>query len=67
MKHNNLLKRINECASSGSTSAASIATVTKGNGSVIRRSPEGAIGVGFDPEKDWGIYEKPKKRSKKEK
>ncbi len=53
---------VNESASGGSTGAGSIATVS-GNG----KSLKGAIGAGFDPNGDFGIYPKPniKKKNKK--
>lgn len=67
MKHNDLLKIIKECSSSGSTGSASIASVSGTVGKTIKRYPEGEgpIGVGFDPDGDWGIYQKPKKNKKK--
>lgn len=66
MKHNNLLKIIKENSSSGSTGAASIASVNGTIGKTIKRYPdgEGPIGVGFDPDGDWGIYKKPKNKEK---
>ena len=45
-----LNKSLSEHASAGSTGAGSVATAV------------GGIGVGFDPSRDHGIYEKPKKK-----
>lgn len=49
-------KGISETASSGSTSAASVATVP---------SALGGLGVGFDPNGDWGIYQHKKNKKNK--
>ena len=46
---------ITETSSAGSTGAGNVATT---NGNV------GGLGVGFDPDGDWGIYEFAKKRKK---
>jgi hypothetical protein len=53
------IRKVIENATSGATSAASIATSTAGTG-------KGAIGVGFDPNGNKGIYQgKLKKQSSK--
>lgn len=49
------LNELYEFASSGATSAGAIAAVP------------GALGAGFDPDGDWGIYTKKKKKDKKDK
>ena len=68
MKYEKLIKIIKESSTSGSTSSASIATAVSGSSKILRRNPtEGSIGVGFDAEGDWGIYEKPSKKSSKSK
>lgn len=52
------LKNLKECTSSSSI-ATSVSPVTS----------KGALGVGMDPDGDWGIYNdmKPKKKKKKHK
>lgn len=68
MKYETLIKIIKESSTSGATSSANIATSVNGTGSVLRRNNiENCIGVGFDSDGDWGIYEKPSKKSNKSK
>lgn len=43
-----------ETSTAGGTSAGNIATVNSNMGTTSRK---GAIGVGFDPDADWGVYE----------
>lgn len=62
MKYNNILKIINENTSAGATCAGNIAVaVNPLSQSVISRS----IGVGFDPDGNWGVYEPAKKDKQK--
>lgn len=58
MRYKELIK---ETSSAGATCSANIATVV---GSNSKNKP---IGFGFDPDKDWGIYDfaKNKKKDKK--
>jgi len=51
-------KEIKENASCGATGSASVATATSALGA------KGAIGVGFDPNGDKGIYQNAKKTKK---
>lgn len=55
MRANEILSeaKLNEFASSGGTSAGSVATAV------------GGLGAGFDPNADHGIYEKDKKKKAK--
>ena len=51
---------IGESASAGGTGAGNIATVVGGG----KGPAKGAIGAGFDPNGDHGIYENPKAKAK---
>ena len=68
MKYKNLLKIINEHATGGATCSANIATCISGSGNVLSRSNRSSesLGVGFNPNGDWGIYEPKKKKTNKE-
>lgn len=58
-KKNGTYDEVRENASAGSTSAANVAVCIGGlNGQ------SGGIGLGFDPDGDWGVYDsaKPKKK-----
>lgn len=63
MKYKNLLKIIKESASIGSTCAANISVSPSNLGFISRNS----IGVGFDPDGDYGVYPNPKKKKDKKK
>lgn len=47
-----IFKTMSESASAGGTSAGGVATVV------------GGLGAGFNPNGDYGVYDKPKKRKK---
>jgi hypothetical protein len=57
------IERLMETSSAGVSCAGNIATMSGNND----KSSDGAIGAGFDPNGDWGIYanKKPKIKSKK--
>lgn len=59
MKYSNLLKIINESSSIGSTCAANVAVSPNSIGFIKR----GSLGVGFNPNGDYGIYSKPIKEN----
>ena len=62
MKYNNLLKIINEHASAGATCAANVASCASPlSQSMLSRS----IGVVFNPDGNWGVYETNKKDKQK--
>lgn len=58
MRYRELIK---ETSSAGGTCSANIATVVNPN------SDNQPIGFGFDPDKDWGIYNFAKKKKDKKK
>jgi len=53
---------VSETASGGATASGNVASVVGSLGTARREQP---LGAGFDPNGDYGIYEKPKKKSKK--
>jgi hypothetical protein len=55
---------LKETSTAGSTSAGNVATVVQQMGGIQRRPP---IGVGFDPNGDWGVYQSSNEKQKKSK
>jgi hypothetical protein len=51
------IEQLLETSSAGASCAGNIATIPGNN----NKSGAGAIGAGFDPSRDWGIYKKKKK------
>jgi hypothetical protein len=52
------IEKLMETGSAGATCAGNIATLPGNN----NKSSAGAIGAGFDPNGDWGIYNSKKKK-----
>jgi hypothetical protein len=52
------VEKLLETSSAGGTCSGNVATVPGNNG----KSGNGAIGAGFDPGGDWGVYNSAKKK-----